>query len=344
MKWKVYLADLEESCEKAKLVKEDIIILERYAESLYNKKLPIIFNNEHLGKILGFDEALFLYIQLFTESFYHKYKIRKKSGGYREINEPYPTLKEIQNWIRINILQNISVSKYAKAYIPNKGIIDNVKFHKEQKVIIKLDIKDFFGSIKKSKVNLIFLSLGYTKSLAYTFASLCCLNDALPQGAPTSPSLSNVYFRHIDKRIGSYTKKLGFRYTRYSDDITISGDISEKQIGAIIKYCTGLLRQYGLDIKEDKTKILRQSNCQYVTGVVLNKKITAGTKVKREIRQIIYYIKKYGLYEHMQYVKISQQNYLLHVLGRINWVLYLEKNNKEFMKYKQEVIELIKQL
>ena len=222
---------------------------------------------------------------------------------------------------------NVPVSKYAKAYVSGKGIIDNVKFHKSQKVIIKLDIKNFFDSIPLEKINLIFIKLGYTKTISYMLASLCCLENKLPQGAPTSPYLSNIFFSQLDKRIGTYITSLNFRYSRYSDDITISGDINNKQIKSIIDFCEEILLQYGLKLQKNKTKILRQSNCQYVTGVVLNKKISAGTKLKREIRQEIFFIKKYGLDNHMSHEKLKKQNYLSHLLGKINWVLYLEKKN-----------------
>ena len=88
--------------------------------------------------------------------------------------------------------------------------------------------------------------------------------------------------------------------------------------------------------------MLRQNHCQYVTGVVLNKKISAGSKYKKTIRKEVYYINKYGLDDHMAHIHLEKQNYLSHLLGKINWVLYLEKNNKEFLKYKHDIIELIK--
>ena len=97
-----------------------------------------------------------------------------------------------------------------------------------------------------------------------------------------------------------------------------------------------------MKIQRTKTKILRKSNCQYVTGVVLNKKISAGSKEKRNIRQQVYYIGKYGFDSHTRHIGLEKQNYLNHLLGKINWVLYLEKNNEEFIGYKKYVSDLIK--
>ena len=342
MNWSNYKRSFKISCSLRKISEESQKLLLDYAENLNNKSLPIIFSIDHFSKLVGYEELLIYAIMNSPSRYYHSFFIPKRNRKLRQIREPYPTLKEIQNWILHNILHHIPVSKYAKAYVKGKGLIDNVKFHKNQKVIIKLDIKNFFESITQSKINLIFLNLGYTKTVSYILSSLCFLDNKLPQGAPTSPYLSNIFFSQIDKRIGTYITNLKLRYTRYSDDITISGNIEDKQIKAIISFCENTLSEYGLKSQRNKTKILRQNHCQYVTGVVLNKKISAGTKYKKEIRKEIYFINKYGLDSHMIRIKLEKQNYLSHLLGKINWVLYLEKNNKEFLKYRQDIIELIK--
>ena len=343
MDWKTYQSTFKRLCTKRKISKENQEILLQYSHNLWKRDFPIIFDIEHLSLLVGYSEELFYAITNDTQLFYHSFLIPKKNGKKRLIREPYPTLKEIQYWILNNILLKHSISKYAKAYIKNKGLIDNVKFHKQQNVIIKLDVKNFFESITYFDVYSIFLRMGYVKSVANMLARLCCLDEKLPQGAPTSPCLSNIFCILLDKRIGSYITKLNFRYTRYSDDITISGDIKDSQIKSIIDFCDKTLSDFGLKLHKSKTKILRQSNCQYVTGVVLNNKISAGTKQKKKIRQSVYYIKKYGLESHMEYLNINKQNYLSHLLGKINWVLYLEKGNKEFIEYKREIINLIKE-
>lgn len=342
MNWNNYQRSFKISCSLRKIPEEQQKVLLNYAYNLTKNSLPIIYSVDHLSKLLGYEEGLLYAIRTFPHHYYHAFFIPKRNGKQRQIKEPYPTLKEIQEWILHNILKNVPVSKYAKAYITGKGIIDNVKFHKNQKVIIKLDIKNFFDSISQEKINLLFLNLGFTKSVSYMLSSLCCSENRLPQGAPTSPYLSNIFFRHLDKRIGTYITNLKLRYSRYSDDITISGNIENKQIKAIISFCETVLAEYGLKIQKNKTKILRQNHCQYVTGVVLNKKISAGSKYKKEIRKEVYFINKFGLDDHMSHIHLEKQNYLSHLLGKINWVLYLEKSNKEFLKYKQELIELIK--
>ena len=206
---------------------------------------------------------------------------------------------------------------------------------------MKFDVKSFFSSISFFEVYKIFKSFGYTKKLSVLFAKICCLDNYLPQGAPTSPYLSNLFAKRLDKRIGTYCVKNQLRFTRYSDDITISGDISEEQIGKIKGLVTFVLQDYGLSVNNEKTQILRKSNRQIVTGIVVNQKLSVGVKKKKKIRQEMYYIKKYGLDSHIIYSKIEKQNYIYHLIGIVNWVLTLEKNNKEFLEYKVYLKNLI---
>ena len=311
-----------------------------YAKNLHSKELPIIFNTEHLSLLLGYNQELLLRMSNGTPKFYHQFHIMKHNGKKRTINEPYPTLKEIQSWILENILKKCPVSRFAKAYVPRKTIIDNVKFHRRQKVIIKIDVKNFFDSISYQNILIVFLDMGYNKRLAAMLAHLCCLNDKLPQGAPTSPYLSNLYCRKLDKRISSYCIKAGYRYTRYSDDITISGDLTNHQISRVLNFSSLVLKDYSLEVQKSKTQILRQSTRQVVTGVVVNSKISAGSVVKKELRQSIYYIEKFGLESHLGKISSGQPNYLEKLIGKVNWVLHLEPNNDEFMKYKELLHEI----
>lgn len=345
MDWLAYQKSFKIKAKKRNYPDEFIISCLEYAKRLYDKNLPIIFDVEHLSKLVGYKSSYLYYVTNKTKKHYRTFRIPKhREHTFRIITEPYPDLKNIQKWILENILIHIPASPYAKAYRQGMSLKDNARFHIKQPVIIKLDVADFFPSIKTRFVVYTFLRLGYNKSLSEILARLCTINNCLPQGAPTSPYLSNLYCSILDKRIGHYITKLGFRYTRYSDDITISGNISDKQIAQIIKFCKKCLNENGLILNEEKTQILRHHHRQLVTGVVLNDKISAGVKKKKEIRKQIYYIKKYGLESHIAHENIDKQNYIYHLAGLINWVLFLEKNNKEFSEYKNFVKEIIKDL
>lgn len=329
--------------KKNNLTEEQIALLLKYAQKLVIKKLPIIYDIEHLSMLLGYNTDLLYAISNASFRFYRSFSIPKYNGKTRIINEPYPTLKEIQSWILHNILETQPTSIFAKAYIPGKHLKENARFHKNQKIIMKFDVQNFFGSISTFEVYKLFKSFGYTKKLSMLLTNLCCLDDSLPQGAPTSPYLSNLFAKRLDKRIGAYCVKNKLRYSRYSDDITISGDISEEQIGKIKGFVTFVLQENGLNINTTKTQILRKCNRQIVTGIVVNEKLSVGNKKKKKIRQEIYYIKKYGLYSHIDYNKIEKQNYIYHLMGLVNWVLSIENQNKEFHEYKLFLNELIKE-
>lgn len=314
-----------------------------YAKKLYDQELPIIFDVEHFSRLVGYRTSYLYAVTNNKTKCYYNYTIKKHSGNDRRISEPYPELKKIQTWILHNVLESIRVSKYSKGYQVGLSLKDNVRFHIRQPVIIKLDIKDFFPSIKRKFVVNLFLQLGYSRTLSGLMGRLCCYLDSLPQGAPTSPYLSNVFLNKFDNRIGKYVTKCGFRYTRYSDDITISGDISKKQIGTIISFCRKRLGELGLILNEEKIQILRPYNRQVVTGIILNNKPSIGVATKKKIRQQVYYIKKYGLESHILHEEIRKGNYIYHLAGMINWVLFIEKDNKEFIEYKDIIMKIIKE-
>lgn len=342
MNWDIYKKTFELQCELEQIPSTIIDEWLKYAKRLYDKKFPIIFDKEHLSRLLGYEIQLINKIVHRPNKFYRAFSIRKRDGGERHLKAPYPSLKEIQSWILNNILKKKKVSPYAKAYVPKTSIKDNVRFHTNHKIVLKFDINDFFGSLQKKAVIKAFLDMGYERKLSYILASICCLDNALPQGAPTSPYLSNIIFEHIDQRLSKYLKKLGLCYTRYSDDITISGDIHEEQIPHIMAFLKYLLGFYKLTLNESKTKVLRQNHKQYITGAIVNKKISADSKLKKSLRQQMYYIQKHGLDSHMHHLGIDNPNYIYHLAGQIQWVLFLEKKNIEFKNYNDFLSNILK--
>lgn len=130
-----------------------------YALSLHEKGLPIIYDQEHLSLLLGYDYSFLLAISNSQQYFYRPYEIPKKHGGTRLILEPYPDLKDIQTWVLKNILEVASkdmVSPLAKAFVPGKNLRDNARFHRNTNIVVALDLHDFFGSIKESQVYEVF--------------------------------------------------------------------------------------------------------------------------------------------------------------------------------------------
>jgi len=302
-----------------------------YAEQLFASNVPVIYNTSHFSGLVGYKKNYLKRAALFTRFFYREFDILKKNGKKRKISEPLPSLKEIQIWILKNILYRIEVSKYAKAYIPKMSIKQNLIFHKGQQKVLALDIEDFFPSIKQEFVESLFYSFGYSKILSSLLAKLCCLAEALPQGAPTSPYLSNIYLKSADESISRFCRDKGIRYTRYSDDMTFSGDFNEIELIAYVKLVIGKLQ---LKINDKKTKLMTPNTRQTVTGIVVNEKLQVSFAKRNKIRQSVYYINKFGLDNHMLKVKIKKANYLAHLLGQINFILQINPTDQEFVEYK----------
>lgn len=305
-----------------------------YAKKLWDRGLPIIFTQNHLCALLGYQPVYVYAVSNAPCNFYHYYKVQKKNGGTRNISEPLPNLKEIQRWILENILYRFEISPYAKAYVKNRSIKDNVRFHRRQRKVLSLDVKDFFGHLTDWMVYQLFIESGYSESVAMMLTNLCCLEGSLPQGAPTSAALSNILMKDFDYKIGDFCKMFKIRFTRYADDMTFSGDFDETKVISFVKKN---LRDMQLTINDAKTRVRKQGQQQEVTGIVVNYKPQLARSIRKDIRKDVYYIKKYGLQSHLQYLQEERSHYLEHLFGLINYALFINSDDKEMKRYKMDI-------
>lgn len=272
--------------------------------------------------------------------YYNSFTIKKKSGKDRTILSPYTELKKIQFNILNDLLYDKRSSEYAKAYVKNVSLIDNVKIHKGYKYILKLDISSFFENISYVDVYNVFKEYGFSNSLCGVLAHLTTCYEYLPQGAPTSPYLSNLVMRRFDYIIGKWCEERNINYTRYSDDMTFSMNVYNKEL---IRFVRVNLYKYGLELNNEKICLINNSSRQKITGIVVNNKIQVDSKYRKTIRQEIYYINKYGIDEHIKRINIEdKKKYLDSLFGRIQFVLCIDSKNKEFIKYKN-IIRKIKE-
>ena len=271
---------------------------------------------------------------------YRVFRIRKHSGGYRTIYEPNRTLKYIQRQILNNVLYDMKVSKYATAYIKGKSLVDNAIMHTNKKIILKLDIEDFFDSISFVNIyNKCFSIDLFPKSIGILLTTLVSYDGYLPQGAPTSSYISNLVMKDFDEKIGKWCELNNISYTRYSDDMTFSGDFKPSKVVKIVRK---ELYKLGLKLNNKKIHVIHNSSSQNVTGIIVNEKVQVSNKYRKKIRQEIYYIKKYGLESHMNNLYIIDKNsYLRSLYGKINYVLQVNNNDIEFIEYKKYVCKLI---
>ncbi|PRZ27809.1 retron St85 family RNA-directed DNA polymerase [Flavobacterium granuli] len=310
-----------------------------YAQILLTKDVPVIYNSSHLAVLVGYKKEYLKKAAHHTKYFYRDFEITKKNGKKRPISEPLPSLMEIQHWILKEILYKLPVSPFAKAYRPNISIIENLKFHKNQPKVFTLDLENFFPSIKIEAVERIFTELGYSKNISNLLAQLCTRDGRLPQGAPTSPFLSNLIFKDADLMISDYCKEHKIRYTRYADDLSFSGDFDEKKL---LHKVTETIEKLDFKINAAKTKLMTPDRRQTVTGIVVNEKPQVVFHKRNTLRQTMYYIKKFGIDEHREFKEIDQTNFLEHLLGQINFVLQINPKDSEFIHYKAFLIDLKK--
>ena len=168
-----------------------------------------------------------------------------------------------------------------------------------------------------------------------TLSGICTLNGSLPQGAPTSPYLSNLIFKKIDDQISQFCRSKNINYTRYSDDLTFSGD---KNIFGVINFTNERFKENGFSINQDKLRTRRKNESQEVTGILVNEKLQAPKITRKYFRQATYYIRKFGLTSHLDYTENKRKNSIQHLIGIGNFINYINpkdtssKKNLVFLK------------
>lgn len=297
-----------------------------------------------LAKDLGFSVRALYSASYHRERHYHSVAVPKGDGTFRELSVPDDFLKAIQRSIVINLLNYEKVSPYATAYCLGKSTVSNAALHTGKPVLLKLDIRHFFDHIIYPIVkDRVFPSERFSESNRILLTMLCIYRDSLPQGAPTSPAISNIVMREFDDAVGQWCHKRKITYTRYCDDMTFSGSFEPS---IVIKFVETELNKIGLFLNRKKTVIAQAGQKQMVTGVVVNEKLNAPSQYRRKLRQELYYCRRYGVREHMNRVGIEMpiECYLEQLLGRINYVLQISPNNLEMAEYQQWIKEQKKHL
>lgn len=272
-----------------------------------------------------------------TEKHYNKQKLIKKGGGVRHILAPDPVLKTIQRNILHHVLEGLEVSPCAMAYRKGASVRLNAACHMDKQVVLKLDIKDFFGSITFPMVHRgAFNSRYFPVPVGTLLTSLCCCQDRLPQGSPASAAISNLVMKPFDTYMEGWCRDRGIVYTRYCDDMTFSGDF---RVSAVYGKVNGFLGAMGFELNQSKTKVLTRHVRQTVTGMVVNDKVQVPLPYRRALRQEVYYCLKYGVKEHLRhrgetaYLAMGEEGelrYLQSLCGRIGFVLSADPEDKWF--------------
>ena len=289
---------------------------------------------DSLEQDLGFSAKTLYGLSNNLDKHYRNIFIPKHDGSKRKLSIPDLILKRVQRSIADNILADHPISRYAMAYTKGSSVQKNASLHVGKQKILKLDIDGFFDHISYSSVkDCVFYKENYSEPIRILLTMLCYYKESLPQGAPTSPAITNIIMYDFDEKIGKYCEENNISYTRYCDDMTFSGDFDEKAVIFVVK---DELRKLGLFLKNRKTAVIPNTKRQTVTGIVVNEKIGLTKEYKNKIRQEIYYIKKYGIDGHLNKIGCQdKQQYLNSLKGRIAFVLQTIPDDEQFLGYKE---------
>lgn len=289
--------------------------------------IPFIVNTYHLSNVLGIKWERIKNIINDKDKMYYNFPISKKRGGKRLISMPSQDLKIIQTLIKEKILEKVKVHDNAYGFINGKSIKENAEKHLNQEVLLNIDLENFFPSIHRGRVYFIFKYLcNFDNDLAFCLTELTTYKNALPQGAPTSPILSNIVAYMLDVRLSGLAKKNKIIYTRYADDITFSGN-KDKINNKLLYSVTKIIEDCGFKLNENKTRFSGKHRRQEVTGLIVNNDVvTVSKKYIKDIRQELYYIKKFGVVDHRRKVGFKNKYYKDHILGKIMFINEIDKN------------------
>ncbi|AMP97879.1 hypothetical protein AY601_0940 [Pedobacter cryoconitis] len=241
------------------------------------------------------------------EKKYRIFKIQKRNGNLRSISTPTERLKEIQQILQI-IFQYLYAGKPSvHGFVQNKSIITNAKLHINKKILVNIDLSDFFSSISFGRIKGIFLNhpFNFNEEVSNALTRICCHDGSLPQGAPTSPILSNFVCRQLDNQFMKLSKTSKVLYSRYADDITISTNLKSlpQSIGIIetdklelSNEIKKILHKNGFKINYNKVRFALKTNRQEVTGLIVNKFINIKRDYLRQVKSMLNAWEKYGLY------------------------------------------------
>ncbi len=245
---------------------------------------------------------------------YVNFEVPKSSGGFRQLSAPHQQLAAAQRWILENILNKLPTHPAAHGFVAGRSILSNAAVHVNQNFVINMDLENFFPSISFPRVRKMFARLGYSGSVATILALLCtecprrkvtmngqCFlvatgSPGLPQGACTSPAISNQISIKLDRRLQALAARMALNYTRYADDISFSGGqlLSEK-VAYVMTRVRHFVVEEGFRINGKKTRVQRRNASQTVTGLVVNERPTVSRKKIRQIRAILHRAKSEGL-------------------------------------------------
>jgi hypothetical protein len=286
---------------------------------LERRHLPVLGTVGELRQLLDIRSSRQLgYFLLASEANggpYTRFSIPKRDGSERAICAPRTQLRWVQRRILELILGKVPAHEAAHGFITGRSTVTNARPHLGARVLVKFDLKDFFPTIHHYRVVGLFTRLGYpvddvrfsnedeSRRVAGTLARLCCYTPDsqawhlghTPQGAPTSPAISNLVCRRLDSRLTGLAKKNLGVYTRYADDLTFSFTHTDLDLGRFRWWVDQVCQQEGFVVHQAKFRVIRASQRQVVTGIVVNDVLRVPRDERRRFRAILHNCRTQGI-------------------------------------------------
>jgi RNA-directed DNA polymerase len=239
----------------------------------------------------------------------------------RTLHNPDQFMRVAQFQILKNILEKVEVPEYIHAFEKKKTIPGMAAQHVQKNVVISVDLKDFFGSIKQYMIEEIFRLMGFGEKPARTLSELCTYKTFVPQGALTSPKLSNIVSgMTFGPPLKEYCDSIKAVLTIYADDITVSLDEATPELIAQIQdRILELVNLFGFKVNFEKQKVMYSSMRQYVCGVVVNEKVNLMKKERLKLRAIVHNVKKNGMEVEAAKSELTPAAFYSKILGKLNW-------------------------
>jgi RNA-directed DNA polymerase len=287
--------------------------------------VPALETFADIAGLLGLDERRLVWLCYQPDDpgvdHYHRFTVPKRNGEQRPISAPKTDMRAAQQVIAREILAKAPIHDAATAYRPGASIVANARQHAGQAVVIRLDIADFFPSITRKRVKGLFQTFGYSEGVSAILAVLTTdtpryragepspllgipdrvlydyVDASLPQGACTSPAISNIVCHRLDARLNGLARKHGFTYTRYADDMIFSHPSVDAPVGRLISSAVVILGEEGFQPNPAKARITRAHQRQIVTGLVVNDGVAIPRADLRRFRAILHSAERDG-FEH----------------------------------------------
>lgn len=295
---------------------------------------------------------------------YKVFEVPKKNGGSRKISSPSTGLKAIQRKLSQVLYSTYKPNISVHGFVPTQSIVTNAEQHIHKRFVFNIDLQDFFGSVHFGRVRGIFMAPPYKlpKEVSTVLAQVCCFENRLPQGAPTSPVVSNMVCARLDSELKRLARKTKCTYTRYADDITFSttlsqfpqdlayvilsvkGDVFKTEKVEVGDRLASVIKDNGFVINDKKVRLQHRSHHQEVTGITVNQFPNVKRSFIREISLLLHVWDKYGsdsAQKEYSKAKIGKLNvddddtsFVEAVRGKINFLgMVRGKKDKIYLKY-----------